>query len=63
MTWWLWLLVGWVALAVPVAIAVGRGIALADRRREVPGAARPEKPAGDAGQPPMPRPGDEQESA
>jgi hypothetical protein len=61
-TWWLWLLVGWVALAVPVAIALGRAIALADRRREVPEAPHSEKSAGGAGRPLMP-PRDEQESA
>jgi hypothetical protein len=34
MTWWAWALIAWLTLSVPVAVLIGRAIALAERRQE-----------------------------
>jgi hypothetical protein len=34
MTWWTWALIGWLVLSVPVAVLVGRAIALAQQRQD-----------------------------
>jgi hypothetical protein len=39
-TWWAWALIAWLVLSVPVAVLIGRSIALADRRHESDGVPR-----------------------
>jgi hypothetical protein len=34
MTWWTWALIGWLVLSVPVAVLIGRAIALAQQRQD-----------------------------
>ena len=40
MTWWAWGLIAWLVLSVPVALLIGRTIALAERRQESDDVAR-----------------------
>lgn len=32
MTWWVWVLIGWGLLSVPVSLLIGRGIAIREER-------------------------------